>query len=412
MNITPQPPYNFIFLIWIFILVQGCAIKDGVIILDSTSDARLIYGGFENSGEWYRGKVIQKGIPLYVSGEKKKTLDPNKWFKLVISSENNYCYSVDAKTKFDIQDNETFHFDISCGDGKNINIIVKDAPDSVISLGEGRDNNGSHFKVVIGRELYVKKKFPRYLQSLVSFVEESPPVKNEIPPKTPNKEAALQAPNGEYAIYTGTGWVAEGGYIITNYHVIQEQVQTSVRFNDINSEWHPVNIVLSDKYNDLAILKIKNSKKMIMPGIPISFKLPKIGERVFTIGYPKTSVMGFNPKVTDGIISSLSGLLDDPRIIQTTVAIQSGNSGGPLLNMKGEVVGITTASLRTRITENGIDVPQEVNYAVKSAYALALLSSLQKEKTYPMVTLVQSKLESLVPELQNSIVQIMVKRKK
>ncbi|WP_319577030.1 ankyrin repeat domain-containing protein [uncultured Desulfobacter sp.] len=228
-------------------------------------------------------------------------------------------------------------------------------------------------------------------------------------PETDDSPPSIKPAPQKYNIYTGTGWLTTGGYIVTNYHVIDGQIETRVRFNSVGQDLYEANIILSDRHNDLAVLGLKETAGVNLRGISISTKLPKVGEEVFTIGYPKTSIMGKNPKVTNGIISSLFGLRDDPRIIQTTVAIQSGNSGGPLLNMKGEVVGVTTASLRTKITERGIDVPQGVNYAVKSAYVLALLSSIQKENNSSMLTLTDSKIETLVPEIQGSIVQIIVK---
>ena len=80
--------------------------------------------------------------------------------------------------------------------------------------------------------------------------------------------------------------------------------------------------------------------------------------------------------------------------------------------MKGQVVGVTTSRLRVQISERGINVPQSVNYAVKSAYVLALLSSLPENSNYPMVVLTSFKLEDIVPKVQNSIVQIIVKSKK
>ena len=215
----------------------------------------------------------------------------------------------------------------------------------------------------------------------------------------------------DYIFYFGTGWVTQGGFIITNYHVIENQIETKIRFSNYEEEF-PSEIILSDKFNDLAILKINSHSPPIVPGIPITLTIPKLGESVFTIGYPKSSIMGKNPKITNGIISALSGIHDDPRIIQTTVAIQSGNSGGPLLNMEGHVVGVTTSSLRTLMTKSGIDVPQNVNYAIKSAYVKALLSSLPKDDRYPMVVFKNFKLEDIVPKVQDSIVQIMVKTKK
>ena len=164
-------------------------------------------------------------------------------------------------------------------------------------------------------------------------------------------------------------------------------------------------VVINDEINDLSILKINNQIEVKPKGLPIATKLPRIGAEVFTVGYPKSDVMGLNPKVTNGIVSALSGIKDDPRVIQTTVAIQSGNSGGPLLNLKGEVVGVTMASLRTKVTDKGIDVPQGVNYAVKSAYVSALLTSVP-ERSHPMGQARSATLEELIPIVQDSIVQV------
>lgn len=211
--------------------------------------------------------------------------------------------------------------------------------------------------------------------------------------------------------YTGTGWVAEGGYIVTNHHVIEDYVEITVRFNSVGAEQYPARVVTSDPHNDLAILKLEKSPPQPPKGLPVSSKTPKIGAEVFTVGYPKSSVMGINPKVTNGIISALSGIQDDPRVIQTTVAIQSGNSGGPLMTMNGEVIGVTTSSLRTRLTEKGLDVPQGVNYAVKTPYVSALLT-MAPQTTYPMFTGTSASLEELIPKIQDSIVQVIVKSSK
>lgn len=232
---------------------------------------------------------------------------------------------------------------------------------------------------------------------------------NPLNESSPNQTAP---PVDDYIFYSGTGWITQNGYIVTNYHVIENQVEIKIRFNSYGEKLFPAEIILSDRYNDLAILKLISNNQPKLPGIPISSSLPKLGENVFTIGYPKSSIMGRNPKITNGIVSALSGILDDPRIIQTTVAIQSGNSGGPLLNLEGHVVGVTTSSLRTLVTRSGIDVPQSVNYAVKSAYVVALLSSLPEGNNYPMVILTSFNLEDIVPKVQDSIVQIIVKSKK
>ncbi len=247
----------------------------------------------------------------------------------------------------------------------------------------------------------------RNFLTIATLIESSILPKAKTPSGSTPKKPVY--PKNEYTIYTGTGWLTESGYIVTNHHVIDGQLEIKVRFNSIGPETYEAKIALSDEYNDLAILRLEKFGSINVRGITIAKKMPKIGEDVFTIGYPKTSVMGKNPKVTNGIVSSLSGLRDDPRIIQTTVAIQSGNSGGPLLNMKGEAVGVTTSTLRALVSEGGVEIPQNVNYAVKSAYVLALLLSLPEKETYPMVVLTSSRLEVIVPKIQDSIVQIIVR---
>ena len=264
-----------------------------------------------------------------------------------------------------------------------------------------RDKNGR-----IALEIAVSHNQYTIAEMIRAEIAGGPPSSKTVPPSS-------SPPPATYATYTGTGWVTEGGYIVTNNHVIEGQIQVKVRFNSRGGEEYLATVALSDRHNDLAILQIDNTKMKMAKGIPIASKLPRIGAKVFTIGYPKSGVMGINPKVTDGIISSLSGIQDDPRIIQTTVSIQMGNSGGPLLSMNGEVVGVTTATLRTQVSKKGIDVPQNVNYAVKSVYVSALLSQLPINPTYPMMTiLINAKLEDMIPKIQNSIVQIIVKSKK
>ena len=101
-----------------------------------------------------------------------------------------------------------------------------------------------------------------------------------------------------------------------------------------------------------------------------------MGDKVFTIGYPHTRIMGFKPKYTEGVISSLTEIRDNPTVFQTTVPIQPGNSGGPLFNDKGEVVGLTTSSLSLLAIESMGAVPQNVNYAVKSSFVKNTISTV------------------------------------
>ena len=118
--------------------------------------------------------------------------------------------------------------------------------------------------------------------------------------------------------------------------------------------------------------------------------------------------MGANPKITEGIVSSLSGILDDPRTYQISVPVQSGNSGGPLLNRNGEAIGVVTAKLDAEtVFEWTGDLPENVNYAIKIDYLRPLLYSLAPRR-HPLRELQPqtASLEELAARIQGSIVMV------
>jgi S1-C subfamily serine protease len=115
---------------------------------------------------------------------------------------------------------------------------------------------------------------------------------------------------------------------------------------------------------------------------------PKVGERVVAIGYPLASIMGLTAKLTTGDISALAGSSDDPRYYQFSAPVQPGNSGGPLLNSSGEVIGVVTSKLNWELTLKASgQIPEGVNYAVKVAYLRPMLEGISLEasiKVLPM----------------------------
>lgn len=147
---------------------------------------------------------------------------------------------------------------------------------------------------------------------------------------------------------TGTGVVlTSDGEILTNAHVVEGATKVSVRFAG-ETEPRTATVLASDPGNDLALLKINATNLK-----PATFAQPgtiRIGDQVIAIGY--ALALDGGPSVTSGIISALkrtiiteSGALNG--LIQTDAAISSGNSGGPLVNLRGEVVGINTAVARS-----------------------------------------------------------------
>jgi S1-C subfamily serine protease len=119
----------------------------------------------------------------------------------------------------------------------------------------------------------------------------------------------------------------------------------------------------TDKINDLAVIKITDSTFVPLPILPyqLANETIAIGNEVFSLGYPIADVMGETVKFTEGKISSLTGINEDVTKYQLTAPIQNGNSGGPLFDNSGNVVGIIESSLNKEKYNS-----ENVNYAVKS----------------------------------------------
>ena len=178
-----------------------------------------------------------------------------------------------------------------------------------------------------------------------------------------------------FAQSSGTGFlISNNGYIATCYHVIEGATELSVTgINNDFSRKHRARIVATDKANDLAILKIDFNVEM---PISYSFKwdVSEVGQEVFTLGYPLKTTMGEEIKLTNGIISSKSGFQGDITTYQITVPVQPGNSGGPLFDKNGFVIGVINAK------HTGAE---NVGYAVKSNILKNLIQSSSQNITLP-----------------------------
>ena len=150
----------------------------------------------------------------------------------------------------------------------------------------------------------------------------------------------MEEPRERNVVSLGSGFVISAdGLIVTNYHVIQDATEVVVRFNDGNTA--NAEIIGRDKKTDVAVLKVSVDRKLPFVKFTDSDKA-RIGEWVIAVGNP----FGFGGSVSVGVISGRArrinaGPFDD--FIQTDTAMNKGNSGGPLFNSKGEVVGVNTA---------------------------------------------------------------------
>jgi S1-C subfamily serine protease len=171
---------------------------------------------------------------------------------------------------------------------------------------------------------------------------------------------------------SGTGFfITEDGYLITNQHVAGTgaQVRLITTAGLISAK-----VVKVDASNDLALLKAEGK----FAALPVAAsRTMKLGGMVATVGFPNIGLQGFAPKFARGEIGSLSGPQDDARYFQISVPVQPGNSGGALVDERGNVVGVVSAKLSAKaaLFTSGA-LPENVNYAVKSSFLLGFLESV------------------------------------
>ena len=171
----------------------------------------------------------------------------------------------------------------------------------------------------------------------------------------------------------GAGVVASAdGFILTNQHVVQGCASISVRGAD--EERSAARVVGTDVANDLALLKAERSF-----AAPASFRRGaplQAGEAVTVVGVPLAALLGFEPNVAFGYISAVGGLRGDAARFQISAPIHKGNSGGPILDQGGQVIGIVTAKLDAiAVQERMGDLPQNISFGVKGEVAQAFLAA-------------------------------------
>ena len=207
----------------------------------------------------------------------------------------------------------------------------------------------------------IRDKYRQRITELESLQEyPNPPARNESPPR--NQPAQTETSSG-------TGFfVSFPGYVLTNRHVIE-----GCRTATVSRPGYPISdarIVGVDTTNDLALLTTGMGTKMVPP-LRIGVR---VGESIFVYGFPLAGLLSSSGNFTVGNITSVAGLGDDSRILQISAPVQPGNSGGPLLDRSGNVVGIIVSKLNAlKLAQVTQDVPQNINFAIKASIAANFL---------------------------------------
>ena len=277
-----------------------------------------------------------------------------------------------------------------------------DIGDLVMTLEQASVTNSFFVKYFLNNESF-KKRFGVYENGILKIRDDGTFAK--VYPKIDSKNKRVKS--GEW---TGNGSgiiISKSGYIITCHHVIDDADDIEIEFifddevQNFNAE-----IVQSDKVNDLALIKITDVNFDGFKELNYNFKARNVdvGTKVYAFGYPMAlSVMGKEIKVTDGIISSKTGFDGNITTYQISAPIQGGNSGGPLFDDKGNLIGINSAGIRSDIADN-------VAYSIKTSYALNLIDILNNSIVLPSNTnLATLPLNEQIKEISKYVVLVKVK---
>ena len=184
------------------------------------------------------------------------------------------------------------------------------------------------------------------------------------PPKTQAKRSAQT---------TGTGFiVSKTGHVLTNHHVVDgcKEVRTQIPASKVAV----TPVVARDPRNDLALVKL--SSPVASAATFRDGRTVRQGDSIVAVGFPLHGVLASGANLTTGTVSALAGLGDDTRFLQISAPVQPGNSGGPLLDLSGNVVGVVVSKLDAIKVAKAIgDIPQNVNFAISAAVARGFLDA-------------------------------------
>lgn len=185
------------------------------------------------------------------------------------------------------------------------------------------------------------------------------------------------------------------GFIITNYHVIENTKKVTVRgVNGNKKSSLSATVVYTDSTNDLAIVKLDDKIIITPPVYTLRSTACEIGESIFVLGYPLTNAMGEDIKLTDGLVSSQNGYKGDTTSYQISAPVQPGNSGAPLFDKNGAVVGVINAKLSGA---------ENATYAIKLTHVLAAMQKAGVKQTTAANSLAGKPLTQQVKAIQDFV---------
>ncbi|CCG40932.1 trypsin-like peptidase domain-containing protein [Magnetospirillum molischianum] len=200
----------------------------------------------------------------------------------------------------------------------------------------------------------------------------APPPADQASPEKVSPPVSVDG-RGRGRMATGTGFViGRDGTVLTNAHVVESCRSISVTAAD--GQAIPATLQAKNTTDDLAALK--TSLRGDDVGRFRADRPLRSGDEVVVIGFPLSSLLSREANITAGVISAMAGLRGDARHYQITAPVQKGNSGGPLVDMSGTIVGVVSSKLNAmKIAGQTGDLPQNINFAIKADIARRFLDS-------------------------------------
>ena len=196
-------------------------------------------------------------------------------------------------------------------------------------------------------------------------------------PKASRAPAEVEASSGSGIV------ISESGYILTNDHVVDGCRELWVRrYGDIG---RAAAVLHRDAANDLALVVAEGAigaaaVAAFRTGVPV-----RAGESIAAYGFPLAGTLSSSGNIVSGNITAVTGVADDVRYFQISAPVQPGNSGGPLLDFSGSVVGIVNAKLNELAWARKTgDIPQNVNFAIKANVILSFLDAHRSPIGHPL----------------------------
>ena len=188
-------------------------------------------------------------------------------------------------------------------------------------------------------------------------------------------------PVNSQQVWSGTGFAIGSRYAVTNYHVVEDakSIYVKVTRNSINRDYY-AEVVATDRVNDIAVIKITDSDFGGFGAIPygVTTRVADVGEDAFVLGYPLGSILGDEIKLATGVINSRTGMIGFENCYQIQAPVTSGNSGGPMFDNKGNVIGIVVGGLNKEL-----NLAENVGYAIKTTYLKAMIETAGLNIPFP-----------------------------